>query len=433
MQTPVYLVDGARTPFLKAVGKPNPFSASDLAVQAGRALLLRQPFAVSALDHVIVGCVMPSVDEVNIARIIALRLGCDIKTPAYTVQRNCASGLQALDNAVQAIRSGQANLVLAGGTDAMSRAPVLYDDTMSQWLGGWMSAKTPLARIKQLARLRLKCFKPTIALMRGLTDPLVGLSMGQTAENVAYRFGITRHAMDQYAVGSHQRAVVAEQQGVFKQQPHVLSEIVPCFDTKGTAYQSDTGVRTDCSLEKLATLKPYFDKPFGLVTPANSSQVTDGAAMVLLASEAVVKQYGLKVLAKIEGCAWTGLDPAEMGLGPVHAIHELKKNFNFNIEDIDFWEINEAFAGQVLGCVAASSDAAYAKQCLKASEPMGTIALEKLNVHGGAIAIGHPVGASGARIALHLARVLQLNQAKRGVASLCIGGGQGGALLMERA
>ncbi|HEX4044499.1 MAG TPA: beta-ketoacyl synthase N-terminal-like domain-containing protein, partial [Gammaproteobacteria bacterium] len=187
----VYLVDGARTPFLKAKGKPGPFSAADLAVQAGQALLKRQPFTPNEIGEVVLGCVMPSPDETNIARVVALRLGCGKTVPAWTVQRNCASGLQALDSAAKDIALGRYDLVLAGGTEAMSRAPLLYSTAMATWLAGLQSAKTWQAKSKALLRLRPSYFKPIIALLQGLTDPTVNLNMGQTAENVAYQFNIT--------------------------------------------------------------------------------------------------------------------------------------------------------------------------------------------------------------------------------------------------
>ncbi|HVT62265.1 MAG TPA: beta-ketoacyl synthase N-terminal-like domain-containing protein, partial [Legionellaceae bacterium] len=204
----VYIVDGARTPFLKAKGL-GPFSASDLAVQAGRVLLERYSFDPSHLDEVIMGCVMAGPDEVNIARIIALRLGCGNGVPAYTVMRNCASGMQALDNAALQIASGRSHLILAGGTEAMSRAPVLLNEQMVSWLGVWSGAKTLGQKIKVLTQLRLSYLAPIIGLLRGLTDPIVGLNMGQTAENLAYEFQITREQMDEFANDSHHRVADA--------------------------------------------------------------------------------------------------------------------------------------------------------------------------------------------------------------------------------
>ena len=213
---PVFVVDGARTPFLKARTKPGPFTASDLALLAGRPLLERQPFAAEELDEVVLGCTMPSADEANIARVVALRLGCGNAVPAYTVQRNCGSGMQALDSAARAIAAGRAELVLAGGTEAMSHGPVLLGRAMVEWLGQWSTAKTLGQRFKTATQLRPGHLKPIIALLRGLTDPIVGLNMGQTAEVLAHRFDVSRETMDEYAVRSHKRLAAAQARSSFE-------------------------------------------------------------------------------------------------------------------------------------------------------------------------------------------------------------------------
>lgn len=422
---PVFIVDGSRTPFLKARGKPGPFPAADLAVGCGRALLSRQNFDPAAIDEVILGCVMPNADEANIARVVALRLGIGKDVPAWTVQRNCASGMQALDCAALEIANKRADLILAGGVESMSHAPVLYNNEMVGWLGALAASKTFLQRLKVFSQLRPRYLKPVIGLIRGLTDPVVGLSMGQTAENLAYRFKITREQMDEFAVQSHQRLASAQDSG------H-LNEIEPIYDFKGRVYQHDDGLRRDSSTTALAKLRPVFDRPFGLVTAGNSAQITDGGALLLLASEKAVNDYNLPVLGQIIDTQWAALEPAQMGLGPVHAITPILKRHKAALSDIDYWEINEAFAAQVLGCLAAWQDLDYCKNELGLSTTMGELDQSVLNVDGGGISIGHPVGASGARIVLHLLDVLKRENAKRGIASLCIGGGQGGAMLIER-
>ena len=422
---PVYIVDGMRTPWLKVRGEPGKFSASDLAVQASRYLLARQAFIPEQLDEVVTGCVMSSPDETNISRVIALRLGCGKSVPAYTVQRNCASGLQALDSAALDIACGRYDLVLAGGTEAMSQAPLLFKPEMSTFLARWNSAKSFAARLRVLSQFRLNYVAPIIALLRGLTDPIVGLSMGQTAEIIAHRFGITRRQMDEWSLQSHQRLASAQDAGIFK------DEINAIYDEDNHYYSYDNGLRRDSSLEKLSTLKPFFDKPFGLVTPGNSSQVTDGAAFLILASEKAVQQYRLPILARIVDVEWAAVDPSEMGLGPVHAVSLLLKKQQLDFNAINFWEINEAFAGQVLACLAAWKDSEYCKTELGLSQALGELDPSMINIDGGAIAMGHPVGASGARIVLHLAHILKRKQARLGIATLCIGGGQGGALLLE--
>jgi len=425
MMKTIYVVDGARTPFLKAQKGPGPFAASDLATQAGRALLLRQPFLPSDLDEVILGCAAASPDETNIGRMLALRLGCGDKVPGWTVMRNCASGMQALDSAIANIQLGRSQLVLAGGVDALSRAPLLYNETMVRWFAGMMSIRTVNQKFRHFLKLRpAALLSPVIGLMKGLTDPVVGLLMGQTAENLAWKFGIDRQQMDEFAVRSHQRALAGLSAGHFE-------EIVPVVDAQGKVYAEDDGVRADASMAGMAKLKPFFDKKYGNITAANSSQITDGAAWLILASEAAVKKWQLKPLGKIVDSEWAGLDPALMGLGPVHASTPILQRHGFGLNDIDAWELNEAFAAQVLGCQAAWQSDDYCREQLGLPAALGTLDDEKLNVDGGAVAIGHPVGASGARIVLHLLHVLRRQQLKRGIATICIGGGLGGAMLVE--
>jgi len=429
MAKTIYIIDGARTPFLKARNKPGPFSAGDLAVAAGKTLLTRQRFAPEEFDEVILGCASPSPDEVNVGRVVALRLGCGNKVPGWTVMRNCASGMQALDSAMVNIQAGRSSLVLAGGADALSRAPLLLSDAMVLWLSNFYAARTLGRKAALLARLKPAYFAPVIAIMKGLTDPYVGLLMGQTAENLAQRFGIIRAEMDAFSVRSHQRVARAQDQG------H-LEEVVPVYDAEGRLYAADDGVRRDSSMENLAKLKPFFDRKYGNITPGNSSQITDGAAWLILASEEAVEQHGLSPIGRILDSQWAGLDPAQMGLGPVHAATPILQRHGLGLDDLDAWEINEAFAAQVLGCIAAWNDTAYCKAQLGLDAPMGALNEDKLNVDGGAIALGHPVGSSGARIVLHLLQVLRrggtgASRPRRGIAAICIGGGQGGAMLVE--
>ena len=421
----VFVVDGSRTPFLKARNRPGPFPAASLALGCARPLLARQSFTPDMLDEVVLGCVMPGPDEANIARVVALRLGCGEKVPAYTVQRNCASGLQALDSAAKDIIMGRADLVLAGGVESMSHAPVLLNEAMVGWLGELNSARSLWQKLQVFGKLRGRHLKPVIGLLRGLTDPVVGLSMGQTAENLAWRFGIDRETMDRYAVESHQRLATAQDKGY-------LGEIEPLYDSQGQFYLEDDGLRRDSSVEKLAGLKPVFDRHFGNVTAGNSAQITDGAAMLLLASQKAVDAHGLPVIGRLVDSEWAGLDPAQMGLGPVHATTPILRRHKLGLADVDYWEINEAFAAQVLACLAAWADDDYCRRELGLDKALGELDRARLNVDGGGISLGHPVGASGARIVLHLLHVLRRNNARHGIATLCIGGGQGGAMLVER-
>ena len=423
---PIYIVDGTRTPFLKARNKPGPFAASDLATAAGSALLLRQAFEPTELDEVILGCAAPSADEVNIGRVAALRMGCGQKVPGWTVMRNCASGMQSIDSAIANIRAGRSNLVLAGGVDALSRAPLLFSDAMVGWLSQWYAAKTPGQRAALLAKFRPGYFAPVIALMKGLTDPVCGLLMGQTAENLAYRFGITRAEMDAYSARSHARVIAARAAG------HYAGEVTPVYDTKGNLYAEDDGVREDSTIENLAKLRPFFDRKYGNVTAGNSSQVTDGGAWIVVASQRAVDEHGLEPIGRIVDSQWAGLDPAQMGLGPVYAATPLMVRNGLALSDLDALEINEAFAAQVIACLRAWNDEDFCRSELGLPGAMGEVNEDKLNVDGGAIALGHPVGASGTRIVLHVLNVLRRTGGKRGLAAICIGGGLGGAMLIER-
>ena len=384
------------------------------------------------MDEVILGCVMPGPDEANIARVVALRLGCGKHVPAWTVQRNCASGMQALDCAARNIASGRAHLILAGGVEAMSHAPVLLNNDMVTWLGEWSAARNFGARLAALSKLRAGYFKPIIGLLRGLTDPVVGLSMGQTAENLAHRFNISRARMDAFALESHRRLAKA-------QDDKLLEEIETLYDTQGHAYEHDDGLRRgndhghdhEGDMAKMAKLKPVFDRQFGNVTAGNSAQITDGAALLILASAEAVEKYKLPVLGRIIDVQWAGLEPAQMGLGPAHAMAPIMRRHGLTIQDIDYWEINEAFAAQVLACLEAWKDVDYCRTELGFEHALGEIDPARLNVDGGGVSLGHPVGASGARIVLHLLNVLKRTKTRRGMASLCIGGGQGGAMLVE--
>jgi acetyl-CoA C-acetyltransferase len=424
MSRPVYIVDGARTPFLKARNAPGPFTAADLATATGSTLLMRQPFAPDQLDEVILGCASPSADEVNIGRVVALRMGCGDKVPGWTVMRNCASGMQALDSAIANIQCGRSGLVLAGGVDALSHAPLLFSEKMVRWLAGWYAARSTGDRLAMLRTFRLGHLAPVIGIMKGLTDPIVGQLMGQTAENLAWKFGITREEMDAFAVESHRRVCAGQDAG------HYADEIVPLIDRDGQVYAADDGVRRDSSMVNLAKLKPFFDKKYGRVTPGNSSQITDGAAWRVLAAEEAVERHGLKPLARIADSQWAALAPDQMGLGPVHAAMPILQRHGLAPNDLDAGELNEAFAAQVIACLRAFADDDYCRAHFGVDAP-GAPEASRLNVDGGAVALGHPVGASGARIVLHLLEVLRRKGGGRGLASICIGGGQGGAMLVE--
>jgi len=425
MARPVFIVDGSRTPFLKARSVPGPFTPVDLAVQCGRPLLARQPFAPDAFDQVILGCVNVIADEMNPARVAALRLGMGEAMVAFTVQINCGSGMQSIDTGYRYIREGNADLILAGGAEALSYAPLVWPAQGVRWFAGLAGAKGIGARIAALLKARPKYFKPIIGLERGLTDPITELNMGQTAEVVGHLFGITREQSDAYAAESHRRLANAQKEGFLK------GEVETAFARDGKFYDHDDGVRPDSTTETLAKLRPVFERPWGQVTAGNSSQITDGASWVILASEEAVAKHGLKPKAAILDSQWSALDPSIMGLGPVLSATALLKRNELSLQDIETWELNEAFATQVLGCLAAWNDEKFCKEILGLDAAAGQIDHAKLNVDGGAISLGHPVGTSGNRIVLHLINAMKRLGTRRGIATECIGGGLGGAMLIE--
>jgi acetyl-CoA C-acetyltransferase len=425
MARPVFIIDGSRTPFIKARSGPGPFTPVDLAVQCGRPLLARQPFAPTAFDQVILGCVNVIADEMNPARVAALRLGMGEKMVAFTVQINCGSGMQSIDTGFRYIREGVSDLILAGGAEALSHAPLVWPQAGVRWFAGLAGARGLGAKIMAVLKAKPSYFKPIIGLERGLTDPITELNMGQTAEVVGQLFGITREQSDIYAAESHKRLAHAQAEGFLK------GELEIAFSRDGKFYDHDDGVRPDSTPESLAKLKPVFERPWGQVTAGNSSQITDGACWVILASEDAVVKHGLTPKAAIIDSQWAALDPSIMGLGPVLSATALLKRNELSLQDVETWELNEAFATQVLGCLAAWNDEKFCKEVLGLDGAAGELDRSKLNVDGGAISLGHPVGTSGNRIVLHLVNAMKRLGTRRGIATECIGGGQGGAMLIE--
>ncbi len=421
---PVYIVDGARTPFLKAQTGPGPFTPVDLAVQAGRSLLLRQSFDPREFDDVILGCVNVHPDEVNPGRVAALRLGCGPEVPGWTVQRNCASGMQSIDSGYRAIADGGSDLILAGGTEALSHAPLLFSEDAVRWFGKFFAAKSTSQKLQAVTDLKPGFFSPSIGILRGLKDPVVKLSMGATAEKIGHLFGVTRTDADSFAIQSHDRLAKATEEG------H-LEEMQAIIGGNGKVYDHDDGVRPGNTVEKLAKLKPAFEKPFGKVTPGNSSQITDGGCWTILASEDAVKKYGLKPMARIVDSEWAACDPSVMGFGPVISSTPILKRHGLSKKQVGAWEINEAFAAQVLACLRAWADPWFCEHVLGLDKPFGEIDHTQLNIDGGAISLGHPVGTSGNRITLHLINAMRRLGAKHGIATECIGGGMGGSMLLE--
>jgi acetyl-CoA C-acetyltransferase len=333
--------------------------------------------------------------------------------------------MQSIDTAYRYIREGVSDLVLAGGAESLSHAPLVFNRNAVGWYARLNGARSAWPKLLTLLAFRPSFLTPVIGLERGLTDPITDLNMGQTAELVAHLFHISRQQADEYSVESQQRLARAQKEGWLK------DEIEPAFARDGTLFDHDDGVRPDSSVESLAKLKPAFERPWGKVTPGNSSQITDGASWLILASEEAVQKHKLQPKAVIVDSEWSALDPSIMGLGPVLCSTALMKRHQLRLGDIELWELNEAFAAQVLGCLAAWEDDGFCRTVLGLDGALGRIARDKLNVDGGAIGAGHPVGASGNRIVLHLVNAMKRLGFKRGIATECIGGGQGGAMLIE--
>ncbi len=363
------------------------------------------------------------------ARVVALRSGVPEAVPAITVHRNCASGFEAITGAAEKMMTGRGDVFLVGGLESMSRIPLLYQHETAKKLGALTRAKTLGQKLGALSSFRPQDLQPRVGLQLGLSDPISGLNMGQTAELVGREFQVSREAQDEFAMRSHQKAVAARER--------LGEEISPVYLTKGPPGQPyfgrDNGPRENQTLEALAKLKPVFEPKTGTVTAGNSSQITDGAAALLLMTEKGLRAAGLEPLGRLEGYAYAGLDPARMGLGPVHAIDRAEKATGFSLRDAELIEINEAFAAQVLACQMAARSADYCREKLGREKALGEIPDEILNVNGGGIALGHPVGVTGVRLALTALKELRRRQLHRALVSLCVGGGQGGALWLARA
>ncbi len=404
---PIVLVDGIRTPFCKSGGVFKEMEADDLGAFAVKELLARIQMPASEIDEVIFGNVIQPPDATNIARIVAVKAGIPVEVPAFTVNRNCASGMEAIVSGMNRIKLGHADVIVAGGCESMSNFPILFPSSMREWLRKLSKAKSIKARLALLFKFRPKFLYPQIP---SISDPLCGLTMGKTAENLARDYHVTRDQQDEYALRSQQRAVAAIKEGKF------ADEIIPIpYPPKYNQMQvNDDGPRPDTSMEGLSRLRPAFDKVSATVTPGNSSQVTDGACAVLLMRRSKAEALNLKPIGILKEYATAGVEPSRMGIGPVHAVKKVLKESGVTLDHFDLIEINEAFAAQVLAV----------------AQELG-IDMDRLNVNGGAIALGHPIGVSGSRIVLTLLKELKRKEKKHGLATLCVGGGQGEALIVE--
>ncbi|MFP4485235.1 MAG: thiolase family protein [Spirochaetaceae bacterium] len=427
MKERLAIIDGIRSPMTKAGGALKDVQADDLGAIVVRDVMKRSKIDPAEVDEVIIGNVAQPAHAANISRVIALKAGLPNQVPAYTVHRNCASGMEAVTTAANKINAGHGSVYMTGGVESMSNIPLLFNKEYTEFMNRLARAKSGREKLRALFGFRLRMLRPEIGLIQGLTDPVSGMIMGLTAENLAREFRISREEQDAYALRSHQLATRATDEGVFAQE--IVP--VPSFPDLATLVSEDIGPRNDSSMEKLGKLKPYFDRKNGTVTVGNSSQVTDGAAALLVMSENEAKRRGLEPLGYLKDYAYAALEPERMGLGPAHATARLFERTGATMKDIDYIEINEAFAAQVLAVERAFASDDFARAELNRSAKLGEIDRDKLNIHGGAIALGHPVGMTGARIVLHTLKELRRRKQSTGLASLCVGGGQGAALLLE--
>lgn len=424
MSDRIAVIEGVRTPFCRAGGLFSEFEADDLAAYAIQGLLALVDVAPEDVDELIFGNVITPVHAANPARLFAIKGGLPVSVPAVTVSRNCASGLEALALACNKINLGQAKIMVAGGAESMTHFPLAFSEDMRRFLLRDSKAKGLMAKLRNFLTFRPKLLAPQPV---GLTDPLCGLSMGQTAEVLVRELAVSREEQDRFALESQQRAARAKTAG------RLAAEIVPVpIPPKYSALQfDDDGIRDNQTLEALKSLKPAFDKLAGTVTAGTSSQVTDGAVALLLMSEEEATRRGLKPLGYIRAFASAGLEPSRMGLGPVYATAKLLDQAKMKLSDFALIEINEAFAAQVLSVCKAMASEEFAKKYLGRNEAVGVIDPERLNVNGGAIALGHPLGATGARMVVTLLKELRRRGESLGLATLCVGGGQGQAMAVE--
>lgn len=426
----IVLAAGLRSPWARAGGAFGKEDAGHLGARIARELIARSGLDPARIDEVVAGCVGPPFDQANIGRVLALRAGVPLAVPARTVARNCASGIEAVTCAIANIRAGAGDTYLCVGVEVMSSYPLIFGPRMTDFFAALMKARTLGQRLGLMLKFRPSWLKPRIALMEGLTDPVSGLIMGSTAELLARDFGITRVEADAFALRSHLRAAAATASGRLGLE--ILPHLGLGAKRDARALDRDDSIRGDQTPEALAKLKPYFEKPDGVVTVGNACGITDGAAALLVTTEERARSLGLAPVARVRSWAWGGCDPARMGIGPVHASAKALAAAGCELKDVGVIELNEAFAVQVLACQRAFASAAWAREHLGRDQALGELDDARLNRNGGAIALGHPVGATGSRLLLTAAHELRHGDHELALATLCIGGGQGGAVVLER-
>ena len=418
----VVVVEGLRTPFAKIGKELRGFHPADLVFQNLRELLFRSNVPREEIDEMIIGNVANLPDAANIARVAALRTGL-LKVSAFTVHRNCASSLESVVTGAAKIKAGLVRTVIAGGVESMSQTPFLFPQAFQDF-AIQIQRDHFLNKLKKAFSFRLKFLKPRSALMEALTDPSTGLNMGQTAEILVKEFQISRSVQDEFAMESHRRAIAA--------QSKLKEEIFPFLcEFENKMIDEDQGPRKSLNKDKLEKLPPCFDTEYGTITAGNSCPMGDGSSLVILMEEQRTKEKDLTPLSRIRSMAFCGLEPEKMGLGPAYAIPLALSQAGLTLKDMSLIEINEAFAAQVLACLKALASSRFARDKLNLSQAVGEINPDLLNVNGGAIALGHPVSATGSRMILTLSKEMKRRKVQFGLVALCIGGGQGGAIVLE--
>ncbi len=420
----VVVVDGTRTPFLKSGTEYMDLLSYQLGQYAISGLLKKTGVDPKSVDRVIIGTVISNVKTSNVAREAALTAGIPYTTPCSTVTQACISANQAISSGVEQIMAGQADIVIAGGTDCTSDAPILFNKPMRKKLFNAQKLKGLGDTLKFVFSLRLKDFVPDAP---AIAEYTTGKTMGVDCDILAAKYSVAREDQDKFALRSHTLAQKAIDDGILGQE---ITEVA--LPPKFAVIKQDNGVRVG-KYEKLASLKPAFVKPHGTLTAANSSFLTDGAAVVLLMSEDKAKELGLKPKAYIHNYTFTGSDlKEELLLGPAYAISKVLKRANLELKDMDVVELHEAFAGQVLANVKCLASDEFAKEKLGREKAVGEVDMNKLNIHGGSLAIGHPFGATGARLVTTVANRLQRENGKYGLLAACAAGAHGHAMILER-
>jgi acetyl-CoA acyltransferase len=422
----VAIIRGIRTPFAKSGTHYARLTALDLGKMAVTELVQRTGIDPRTVQELVFGNVIPSVKAPNIAREIVLGTGLPKSIPGYSISKACTSANQAISSAADMIARGYADTVIAGGAESLSDIPILFSRNMSEALTGASKAKSIPAKLGAFKTVRPKDLVPDAP---AIAESTTGLSMGESAEKMAKENGITREAQDRFALQSHKRAAGATADGRFKEE--VMTVVVP--PSYENIVETDNLVRGDTTLEKLAQLKPVFDRKYGTLTAGNSSPLTDGAAAVLMMSEEKAKAEGYKPIGYLRAHAYAAIDPFDQLLqGPVFALPIALERAKLSLKDIGVIEMHEAFAAQVLSNIQWMGSKKIAQEKLGRSEPVGDIDPEAINRTGGSIALGHPFGATGARIVTTVCNELQRTGQQYGLVTVCAAGGMGAAMILER-